>query len=106
MARQRRGPVKGALEEQPGQGCRWASVGACPSQGLCLLHLLSPECSGKGCHRQPRPRPAPEAGGVWSGKQGPRVCSNHPGLVVCLLQRTRHDHFYSNCQTEIRSNQT
>lgn len=88
------------------QGRRWASLGACPSQGLCLLHLLCPECSGKGCRRERCPRPAPQAGGVWSGKQGLQVCSNHPGLAVGLPQRKRLDHFYDDCQTEIRSHQT
>lgn len=96
-APQRKGPVKWALKEQPVQ------VG---EFGLCLLHLLSPQCSGKGCHRESRPCPAPQAGGVWSGKQGSQACSNHPGLAVGLPQRKRHDHFYDNCQTEIRSNQT
>lgn len=105
-APQRKGPVKWASKEQPVQGCRWASLGVCPSQGLCLLHLLSPQCSGKGCHRESRPCPAPQAGGVWSGKQGSQICSNHPGPAVGLPQRKRHDHFYDNCQTEIRSNQT
>lgn len=79
------------------QGRMWVSWGCAPSQGLCLLHLLSPKCSRKGGHREPlpgdasAPPPRREALGTTGLLESPG-----PPLLA-LLERKRHDHLYDNC---------